>query len=198
MVYVDRVKTTTNDSPKVAETKKRIKDAFITLYAKQPIEKIDIKSITDLAGFNRGTFYTYFLDIYDLLAQIEADFFDYVDNNVEYLLKSLFSDQEIEEALLVVFNREDPAYIKVLVATPGKSKLPEILKVKLKNALRNELKTRSIFSEPHDAYLLEYFLEYVASAHYGVITRWIINNMDLPILELVTFLKTSFSKICKP
>lgn len=52
----------------------KIIKAFMTLYEVKNIEKISIKSITDLAGLNRGTFYLHFLDIYDLLEKIEAKY----------------------------------------------------------------------------------------------------------------------------
>jgi len=197
MAYVNREKPATEDSPRVAETRKKIKDAFVTLYAEQPIEKIDIKSITDLAGFNRGTFYVYYLDIYDLLAQIEADFYGYIHNNVKYFVKTFFDSEEVEEELLAVFNRENPIYIKVLIATPGKSKLPAILKEKVKDAMRDELKARNIYKEPQEASMMEYLLEYITSAHFGVITRWLINDLDLSALEVFNFLKNTFNKICK-
>lgn len=53
--------------PQITEqTKACLREAFWTLYTKKPIEKISIKEITDLAGYNRGTFYLYYKDVYDL------------------------------------------------------------------------------------------------------------------------------------
>ena len=196
MIYLSRDNPTKKDSPKVTETKKKIRDAFITLYAKQPIEKIDIKSITDLAGLNRGTFYVYYLDIYDLLAQIEASYYEHIQNNVKYLVRTLFYAETVEEEFAVNFFRENLAYMKVLIATPGKSKLPEVLKEKIRDAMRDELKKQNIYNEPQKERMLEYLLEYIISAHFGVITRWIANDLDLSAVEIISFLKSTFNKIC--
>ena len=46
--------------------------AFWSLRAKTD-RKISIKEITELAGYNRGTFYLYYNDVYDLLDQIEEE-----------------------------------------------------------------------------------------------------------------------------
>ena len=55
------------------QTKNNQRSAFWSLYAQKPIEKISIKEITELAGYNRGTFYLYYNDVYDLLHQIEEE-----------------------------------------------------------------------------------------------------------------------------
>ena len=55
------------------QTIQRIKDAFWQLYEERPIEKISVKQITDLAGYNRATFYLYFSSVRDVRDQIEDD-----------------------------------------------------------------------------------------------------------------------------
>ena len=56
----------------VTKTKQNLIDAFWTLYCEKRIEKITVKEITQKAGYNRGTFYEYFIDVYDVLEQIET------------------------------------------------------------------------------------------------------------------------------
>lgn len=60
-------------------TKQNLREAFWSLYIQKPIEKITVKEITDIAGYNRGTFYLYYKDTYDLLAQIEQELLDVVN-----------------------------------------------------------------------------------------------------------------------
>lgn len=60
--------------PQITEqTKDKLRSAFWTLYSSKPIDKITIKEITDLAGYNRGTFYLYYKDVYDIFASIETE-----------------------------------------------------------------------------------------------------------------------------
>ena len=49
-----------------AKTRQKLIDAFWELLEKKNLNRITIKEITDLAGYNRGTFYQYFTDIYAL------------------------------------------------------------------------------------------------------------------------------------
>ena len=50
-----------------AQTKQNLIEAFWSLYCEQRIEKITVKDITNKAGYNRGTFYEYFTDVYAVL-----------------------------------------------------------------------------------------------------------------------------------
>ena len=54
-----------------ANTKQILTDAFWKLYREKSIDKITVREITQLAGYNRSTFYEYFCDVYDVLQQLE-------------------------------------------------------------------------------------------------------------------------------
>lgn len=56
---------------KTAQTEADLKEAFWRLYATRPVKKITVGQVCELAGYNRGTFYAYFQDIYALLDEIE-------------------------------------------------------------------------------------------------------------------------------
>lgn len=78
-----------NKQPEVTEqTKTKLRRAFWSLYEHEPIEKISIKQITDIAGYNRGTFYLYFKDVYDLREDIERKVLDVIGELAESILAS--------------------------------------------------------------------------------------------------------------
>jgi hypothetical protein len=54
-------------------------NGFWTLYKKEDISKITINEICSMANYERTTFYRYFLDISDILKQLEND----VINNIK-------------------------------------------------------------------------------------------------------------------
>lgn len=58
---------------RVERTKRNITNAFITMRAKKPIEKITVKEISDLAFINKATFYHHYKDIYDLSDKVEDE-----------------------------------------------------------------------------------------------------------------------------
>ncbi|MGB4660741.1 MAG: TetR-like C-terminal domain-containing protein [Mobilitalea sp.] len=53
-------------------TDSNFQEAFWNLYTNKSIDKITVKDICTLAGYNRSTFYQYYTDIYDLLHKSEA------------------------------------------------------------------------------------------------------------------------------
>jgi AcrR family transcriptional regulator len=56
-----------------AQTRQNFMDAYWELYTSDIGSKITVRMIADRAGYNRGTFYAYFLDIDDLHRQLEDE-----------------------------------------------------------------------------------------------------------------------------
>lgn len=56
------------------QTREAFLTAFFELAQKKRISQITIREITNLAGYNRTTFYRYFEDIYALVEYAETDF----------------------------------------------------------------------------------------------------------------------------
>lgn len=60
----------------VRNTKKKLRNALLTLMQEKPVGEITVKELTELADVNRGTFYFHYSDIFSLLHQIEDVFFE--------------------------------------------------------------------------------------------------------------------------
>ena len=78
-----------------ANTKQNIMDAYWELYSSDTAGKITVKMITDRAGYNRGTFYAYFLDIEDLHNQLEDELLP-SEENFEKLRQATLSKNSKE------------------------------------------------------------------------------------------------------
>ncbi len=72
----------------VAATRQALIDAFWTLYAQKRIEKITIKELTQLAHYNRSTFYEHFTDIYDLLEQEEREIISQLEDKIDLKMQA--------------------------------------------------------------------------------------------------------------
>ena len=58
--------------PEVTErTRQRLCRAFWHLYSRQPLEKVTVKQVAELGGYNRATFYLYYGGVRILLGQEE-------------------------------------------------------------------------------------------------------------------------------
>lgn len=67
---------TTSDSRSVRRTKDKLRKGLAELLKQKPVKSITVREIADLVDINRGTFYLYYKDIYDLVEQIETEMFD--------------------------------------------------------------------------------------------------------------------------
>ena len=50
---------------RIEKTERGIKNAFIELRSKKPLEKITVKELCESARINKSTFYAHYKDIYD-------------------------------------------------------------------------------------------------------------------------------------
>ena len=78
---------------RVKKTKSAIVNAFLTLRAQKPLEKITIKELADRAMINKATFYLHYRDIYDLSEAMETDVVNRVIETVQHP-ECIFSDTE--------------------------------------------------------------------------------------------------------
>ena len=53
------------------KTEKTITDAFLSLRARKPLEKITVRELCTQAQINRSTFYDHYRDVYDLADRLE-------------------------------------------------------------------------------------------------------------------------------
>ncbi|NOK60812.1 MAG: hypothetical protein GFH27_549289n205 [Chloroflexi bacterium AL-W] len=60
-------KSVNSNDPRVKRTRKLIQEAFAALLMEKRFQAISVQDITDRATVNRATFYTHFIDKYDLL-----------------------------------------------------------------------------------------------------------------------------------
>lgn len=172
------------------EIENKLIDAFMTLYADNPIEKISIKMITNLANLNRGTFYLHYLDIYDLLDKIEAYFHSITKVVAKNSLNALFNDELLIKALPnMEFYEKYLGYYKVLLCNKGKSNLEHLMKEEIKNILSQSYQNNS----KTDHLLDEYALEYFSAANVATIIQWIRNDMSIPQSDISKLIQ-DFSK----
>jgi len=98
-------------------TRTLLKNALVQLMQEQHISKISIRSICDVAGINRSTFYVHYSDQYDLLNKVEHEV---LDNLNKYLSKQdLDDDHPISVQVLtrvLDYVKEDVELFKALLS----------------------------------------------------------------------------------
>lgn len=174
------------DSQSVMITKNKIRDAFFKLYQNRQINKISIKEIMDLAGLNRGTFYVYYKDIYDLLEKTENELFEQIKEKVEFVLAVLLRGEDFKQNLpSLEFLHQNKDHLKVLFGKNGDSKMA----LRIKNLAKSILKRKLSSVESEKGMALEYVLEYITSAQLGIMNYWIQRDLEMPVETLAEMIR---------
>lgn len=169
------------ESKRVNETKERIKTAFLELYAKKTIDKITIKEITEKAQINRGTFYVYYMDIYDLLEKIEDEVVALFEERIETVILTLLRGNKLDSDVLPeAFFRENPEMISLVFGERAEPRMINKIKEIAKRIAIHELQL-NVQGDTIEAKKTRYMLEYISAAQLGLVTAWFRNHMDMPM-----------------
>jgi len=165
------------------QTKQNIMTAFWDLYIENRIEKITVTQICTRAGYNRSTFYKYFLDVYDVLDKIEEQII-----TPEMLEKSVVSylltdNKKLAFEHIILLFEKSSGYIPVLLGDHGDSAFRHKLMSKLIPAVSDHLNV-SITSNKNTKYILEY----QSAAIFNTIANWYANGKDIPAEEFIQLL----------
>lgn len=171
------------DSNRVAETKQKIKKAFLSLYKEKRIEKISIKEITDKAGVNRGTFYAYYLDIYDLLEQIEMEVMDGLKIEIQPIISALLSGTKLSPDVLPFnFFQQNKEILDLFFGDTADANMIRRLKKMAQGIAISNLHLK--VDDSDEGKKLQYVLEYISAGQIALITYWFKNGMALTMPEL--------------
>lgn len=160
---------------KTEQTKADLKEAFWRLYAEKPIEKITVGEVCELAGYNRGTFYLHFQDLYDMLHGIEDTLLAGMTDCVEACMKRLEADSGKVSLIaacadVVLFYERNKPYIVILLGERGDPAFIYQLKDNLKPLWRRYVVNADSKRTEQE---LDLLLEYTLSGTLFMISRWL-------------------------
>lgn len=168
-------------------TKKKLCDTYMNLYKKKNIEQITIREITEISGYNRGTFYIYYKDVYDIHEKIKKGLV--LKAKDKFLNISLNKDktpiEQLFEAIMEFYNENENQIIPLVTKDPTFSKtIKELLKPVLSKVLKIDLNSQRS----------EYLIEYHLSAVFGVLNYWINEKKNISTNDLFALIKEVSTK----
>lgn len=165
------------------ETRENLCEAFIQLYAEKDLRHITIKDITDRAGYNRGTFYIYYTDVYDILNQIKDHLAIQLQKSILNYLKEVKSPSfETLITVILKFYQKNQSRIIPL------AKKDATMTATLKKHLSPVIALMGDSEDPAENIRLDYILEYHLSAVINFINYWCSRNNDLSSQKLIELL----------
>lgn len=166
------------------ETKQNIMDAYWQLYSSDNVNRITVKMITDRAGYNRGTFYAYFLDIEDLQTQIEEELLPSEENFKKLKDATLAKNSQ---QILEIFMQMDELLgekLSFLLSPRGS--------LSFQNKLKNTLKRLIVKHLPLDlnepARIVDYKTDLLCGIFYETLLYWYGKGKDIFTIEEMTAL----------
>lgn len=171
------------------QTQKNLRQAFWNLYQQKPIEKITIKEVTDLAGYNRGTFYLYYKDIYDILTAIEQELLDTIEDFAgRWMTESIADEWPCYVTQLVEWSRIYAPYASVLLSDHGDPAFTYKLKHILRPVVQRWIITPNHLPKEEVDILTEFHLAGTISA----ISAWLSQDNPLPFEKFVGIMMKHF------
>lgn len=165
-----------------AQTRQNLVDAFWSLYCEKRIEKITVKEITQKAGYNRGTFYEYFTDVYDVLQQIEESLVPTVQELPPISIPNGNMGMPLD--MFMTLYEQNSKYYSVLLGDKGDPAFAS----KLKNSTKSII--MQSFLAKHDINPIEFdfILEFTLSAMIGIMSYWFKQGKIMPAEDLVALI----------
>ena len=162
-------------------TRQNLIDAFCILAEKKPVAKITISELVERAGYNRGTFYKYFRDIYDVLEEIERIIIGGVKEN----FRNNISPDNFKETFLTAFTkiqREQAVYFDLLLNPANKARFVDKIIAEISPVFM------TTFDLPPDNIRSKYLTEIYFTTVITALSTWISNGRELSTKELSNFL----------
>lgn len=163
---------TPKENRRVKYTKMVIRQSLLELLETRPIEKITVTDICTRSDINRGTFYVYYADPYDLLTHIEQELFE----KIQLALKRFTRPKSrflIREMLAVIAEERD--LCKSLFSEFGdKAFLKKILDQSHDQSIANWRASAPTIPPAR----LELIYAFFASGSLGVIEQWLQSGMN--------------------
>lgn len=171
-----------------ANTKKRIMDGFWDIYKTERIDKMTVKQICQNVNIHRSTFYEYFLDIYDVLEQIELSLIPNMDNLPPIKAGNKSIGMPVDMFLNLFDEKEE--YYKVLLGENGDPSFVRKLKDSTKPVVMNAV---DIIGNMKDS-KIDFIIEYTLSAMIGTMQYWFDNKDRLSSDELIELISNIMDK----
>ena len=156
---------------RVRRTKKLLTQALTRLLQEKQAKEITVKELTDLADMNRGTFYLYYKDIYDMLEKIQDEMFEKL-NAIFALHEGEEVTEQTKPILLDLFRfiEENQEMCRVLLSPNGDMSFLH----RLNEVLREKCLHMVLLSEPGASEEdFDYRYSFVVYGCAGIIRAWV-------------------------
>ena len=142
-----------------------------------PIHAISVKELCAQAGINRGTFYSHYTDIYDLLGQMEAGF----QKELEGLLSGQEGDPVKVTTSIYQFLKDNADFCAVTLGEHGDKAFAARL---LSSARERSMDSYARYFQGASPQQIDEFFAFVSGGHIALLQKWVSDGMAASAEEM--------------
>ena len=167
---------------RIKRTKMLLQNALVDLMLEKAVGKISVKELTQKADVNRSTFYLHYLDIYDMLEQMENEFVE----TIQGFFHDFFTPLPTSMPLTLFVNisewlEQDKEYYVKLLRGSASGYIFEELESRIRDEFRTLLYLIFLDEESLD---LRTRVNFTVSGTVGVLRMWVMEGGNISLVEL--------------
>lgn len=166
-------------------TKMVLQNSLFGLLKQKSIDKITVTDICHLADINRGTFYYYYTDVFDLLNQIENELYE---NFLVYFNQYLESSERNTYLLMIKlfeYLKQEKKIFKVFFSQNGDKDFIKRVYLTAYTSVIEEWKSQKTNLDPQQ---LDKIFLFVANGSISLIQNWFDTGLKESPEELASFI----------
>ncbi len=175
------------ENQRIRLSKAMLKSALLNLLSEKPLNQITVHEICRTAEINRTTFYKYYGSQFDLLEEIQKDFFTRLDEN----LKNIGSSNP--DALLDVLkylHTQRGTFCILVNAMPDRAFAEQLFSISAVGFL-----FKSRIDDHYSAMQAKYIKLFVFQGAYAIIRDWLSSREPEPAAEIAQILHALRDKL---
>ncbi|CAD2073011.1 hypothetical protein JEOAER750_00542 [Jeotgalicoccus aerolatus] len=179
---------------RVQKTLHAIDQAIISLLEKKAFESITIQDISSEAMINRGTFYTYYKDKYELIESYQqsmmADIEQLLYKNITGSSFKDLNEHDLNQTILKMFQylKDNRKRVLVIANSLGSAELATYFSQHMFDFYK--VKSREFGVELDSEVFTDYLITYITNAHMGILLKWLKGGCEESIDEMAMFIET--------
>ena len=167
---------------RIKRTKMLLQNALVDLMLEKAVGKISVKELTQKADVNRSTFYLHYLDIYDMLEQMENEFVE----TIQGFFHDFFTPLPTSMPLTLFVNisewlEQDKEYYVKLLRGSASGYIFEELESRIRDEFLTLLYLIFLDEESLD---LRTRVNFTVSGTVGVLRLWVMEGGNISLVEL--------------
>lgn len=184
---------------KITKTQKKFEESLLKLMETKKFEAITVNDITELANFNRSTFYRHYFDKYELLEKIEDNILNDVLTHQSNIINNINKNEITKDFKLTDYVNTDKNFfivykkhlneIKILLGYNGSNSFRKKLRLTMIDIFKRTFNLANFNASNQE---IELLFQFLVGSFISILDYWT-DNQELTPTELFLFYSSLIS-----